>query len=85
MKKGDLLTLLRNDKNVSLTTLFQMAKQAAAGMVYLEDRNIVHRDLALRKRLRFSSLTLRQLFSHVRRRQKFYRQSFRRKFFVVFY
>ena len=49
MKKGDLLSLLRNDKNISLETLFQMARQAAAGMVYLEDRNIIHRDLALRK------------------------------------
>ena len=49
MKKGDLLSLLRNDKNIPLVTLFQLARQACSGMVYLADKNIVHRDLALRK------------------------------------
>ena len=49
MTKGDLLSLLRNDAKIDQKAMLQMARQAAAGMVYLEDRNIVHRDLALRK------------------------------------
>ena len=50
MPKGDLLSLLRRDekKNIQVESLLSMARQAAAGMVYLQDQNIVHRDLALR-------------------------------------
>ena len=53
MKNGDLLTVLRNTKTMQIDSLFQMARQAAAGMVYLEDKNIVHRDLALSIDFRF--------------------------------
>ena len=53
MKNGDLLTVLRNTKTIQIDSLFQMARQAAAGMVYLEDKNIVHRDLALSIDFRF--------------------------------
>ena len=47
MKLGDLLSLVRNEKDLNELTLLDMARQAAAGMVYLSDKNIVHRDLAL--------------------------------------
>ena len=49
MSKGDLLSLLRRElKDVEVTKLTQMARQAALGMVFLEGENVVHRDLALR-------------------------------------
>jgi serine/threonine protein kinase len=50
MHKGDLLSLLRNDTKMSIdmAAMIQISRQAAAGMVYLSDKNIVHRDLALR-------------------------------------
>ncbi|XP_062927103.1 tyrosine-protein kinase Fes/Fps isoform X1 [Mobula hypostoma] len=46
---GDFLTFLRNEAN-RLTTkdLIKMAKNAAAGMAYLESKHCIHRDLAAR-------------------------------------
>lgn len=44
--------LLKLEKDsISQQELIQMAKQALAGMVYLEAHKIVHRDLALRNLL----------------------------------
>jgi serine/threonine protein kinase len=47
MASGDLLTLLRRDNKIDTSIMIEMSRQAASGMVYLQDRNIVHRDLAL--------------------------------------
>ena len=70
MKKGDLLSLLRSDNNkkIQVTSLYQIARQAAAGMVYLQDKNIVHRDLALSMQY-FSHVYLlqRKLFGWIKR------------------
>jgi serine/threonine protein kinase len=70
MSNGDLLTLLKNDetKSINVSEMVYMVKQASAGMAYLgnfktlrlvnfflEEKKIVHRDLALRNILVTSS------------------------------
>jgi len=40
--------LLKESRNMTVRDLIDMAKQAAAGMLHLENANVVHRDLALR-------------------------------------
>ena len=49
MAKGNLLTLVKSEIPISIYEMLDMSRQAAAGMAYLEDQKIVHRDLALRK------------------------------------
>ena len=52
MEKGDLLHLVQNkDENLQLVDFIELARQAAAGMTYLSERKIVHRDLSLRNLL----------------------------------
>uniref|UniRef100_A0AC35UHA7 Tyrosine-protein kinase n=1 Tax=Rhabditophanes sp. KR3021 TaxID=114890 RepID=A0AC35UHA7_9BILA len=50
MNKGNLLDYLRklNKNALPPSVLLHMASQVAAGMVYLESRNIIHRDIAAR-------------------------------------
>lgn len=50
MAKGDLLTLLKSDEKckIGVNEMISMSKQVASGMAYLEEKKIVHRDLALR-------------------------------------
>ncbi len=50
--KGSLNKLVQQEKdNLSVTDLLGMAKHAAAGLRYLEQQKIIHRDLALRNLL----------------------------------
>jgi len=51
MPKGNLLKVVQSDKSILISDLINMAKQAAAGMTYLESQSIIHRDLALRNLL----------------------------------
>jgi len=52
MNRGSLDKMIVDNKNnITLLDLLAMAKQAAAGMLYLEGQGIVHRDLALRNLL----------------------------------
>lgn len=51
MRKGNLLKVVQDDSTITTLDLLQMAKQAAAGMAYLEQQHIIHRDLALRNLL----------------------------------
>lgn len=51
LSKGSLHDLLRNEdetQKLKLPQLLRMIVQAAAGMVYLADKKIIHRDLAAR-------------------------------------
>ena len=49
MKHGSLLEYLHGEgRSLKLPQLIDMAEQVAAGMTYLEERNIIHRDLAAR-------------------------------------
>jgi len=48
MSLGALDTLLREKGEMSTEVLIDMAEQIVAGMLYLETKSIVHRDLALR-------------------------------------
>src|SRR4051812_739022 len=45
------LLLTRKKKKITMTDLFAMATQTAAGMTHLEEQKLVHRDLALRNLL----------------------------------
>ena len=52
LRLGSLDTYIReNEKKLSHSDLFSMAKGAAAGMKYLEALKYIHRDLALRNLL----------------------------------
>jgi len=52
LSKGSLDTFLEiEQQRIQVADLLSMARHAAAGMAYLEERNIVHRDLALRNLL----------------------------------
>ena len=52
LSKGNLQDLLRSEKdNLTTVDLLNISKQIAAGMNYLETKNIVHRDLAARNSL----------------------------------
>jgi len=52
LPKGSLDTILRKEKeSITYTDLLVISKHIAAGMQYLEERSIVHRDLALRNLL----------------------------------
>lgn len=52
MSKGNLLNLLRNSPNAfNLFELMDMALDACKGMVFLSERNMVHRDLSARNLL----------------------------------
>jgi ephrin-A/ephrin-B len=52
MTQGSLDKFLeRMQQEITLENLFQMATDTIAGMLYLEENNIVHRDLALRNLL----------------------------------
>ncbi len=55
MPKGNLLKVIQEDPTIEVEEMIKMAKQAAAGMAYLETKKIVHRDLALRNLLVNSS------------------------------
>ena len=49
MKHNSLLEYLRGEgRSTKLSQLIDMASQVAAGMAYLEERNIIHKDLAAR-------------------------------------
>lgn len=49
MNKGDLLSYIRtNEKSLTQANLFDMAEQISCGMSYLEEKHVIHRDLALR-------------------------------------
>ena len=49
MDKGNLLQLLQKDEDrkIDMLDMIDMTRQSACGMSYLEDKKIVHRDLAL--------------------------------------
>jgi serine/threonine protein kinase len=53
MALGNVLDLLKRDteQEISLKDMKQIALQAASGMAYLASKSIVHRDLALSKKL----------------------------------
>jgi len=52
LSEGSLDNLLRNQKDdIFLLDLLSMAKDTASGMIYLNEKNIIHRDLALRNLL----------------------------------
>ena len=48
MKHGSLLEYLRGERSLKLSQLINMAAQMAAGMAYLEEQNVTHRNLAAR-------------------------------------
>jgi len=49
LSKGSLLHFLHSEKdNLTTVDLLNISKQTAAGMNYLESKNIIHRDLAAR-------------------------------------
>ena len=48
LTKGDVKSLLvSNDISLELVDLLSMAKDTAAGMAYLHQQNVLHRDLSL--------------------------------------
>ena len=50
LTKGDVKSLLSSeDVALEVVDLLSMAKDAAAGMAYLHQQNVLHRDLSLRK------------------------------------
>lgn len=50
LSKGNLQTLLMEEgESLSVLELVGMANECAAGMFYLHQQNVLHRDLALRK------------------------------------
>jgi len=51
LSNGSLDAVLKTESNLKIGDLLIMSKQAAAGMLYLEQQKIVHRDLALRNLL----------------------------------
>ncbi len=58
MPLGDLLTLLKNDnqKSISVKALINASNQIAAGLMYLEEKKVIHYDLALRIIQKFNFL-----------------------------
>jgi hypothetical protein len=47
MPKGNLLDLITRDTSIEEIDILKMARQAAAGMTYLESKGIVHRFCSL--------------------------------------
>ena len=50
LTKGDVRSLLLSDDSLEIVDLLSMAKDTAAGMSYLHQQNVLHRDLSLSKK-----------------------------------
>jgi hypothetical protein len=51
MAKGNMISILKADveETISIAEMMDIATQSAAGMAFLEEKKIVHRDMALSK------------------------------------
>jgi serine/threonine protein kinase len=58
MPKGDLLSLIKKDTSITEIDMLKMARQAAAGMSYLESKGIVHRFCLVTYKLTYPEILL---------------------------